>query len=434
MCSEGTMKACRAGMCAAVAALLGTCVLLPSRVEAGPDAGSTKTSGPPAATVENRVTEASLTTITLTMEAIERLAIKSVVVQEGPSARRRLLPGEVMVPIGGSIQLSAPFAGTVVDVDGNSTPVPGAMVKKGEAILRLQPVVKSDREVLTPSERISLARAVADFETAQAQAEGEVSAARVQLDTAQVRLERAQRLRKENATSEKLLDEAKAEFELSKTRLEAAQSKAVAWKQAAQGMQADRQMALVLSAPFDGMLVDVSVMAGQVINAGAPVARFVSLDPLWIRVPVYVGSLQELDAEGDIRIGGVDGRVRPNMQRVERVTGAPSADPLSSSVDLYFKLPNPAMLHRPQERVGVWIPLRDQQSGLLVPWTAILYDIHGNTWAYEQTQPQQFVRRRIEIRDTVEGIALLSRGLRSGMVIVTDGAAELFGVEFGAGK
>lgn len=419
---------------AAVMGFLISSLAMPAVAIGGPDAGPAKTTGPAHANVENRVAESSLTTVTLTPEAIERLAIKTVPVREGSRAHRRLFGGETMVPSGRTIQLAAPFTGTIVEPEGKTAPGPGALVKKGDAILRLLPVVMADREVLTPSERISLARAMADFEAAQAQAEGEVTGARVQLDTAQLRLERAQKLRKENATSEKLLDEAKAEFELSKARLEAAQSKSTAWKQAAQGMQAERQISLVLTAPFDGMLLDLSVAPGEVVNAAAPVARFIGVDPLWIRVPVYVGALAELDVEKDVRIGGMDGRLKPDMQSVDRVEGAPTADPISSSVDLYFSLPNPGHLHRPQQRLGVWISQRGQQSGLIIPWSALLYDIHGNTWVYEQTQPRQFVRRRVEVRDTLGGDAMLSRGLRAGMNVVTDGAAELFGVEFGAGK
>ncbi len=418
----------------AIVAPLAMCLMTQPVAEAGPDGGTTKSTGTVHSTVENRVTEAALTAISLSAKAVERLAIKTVVVREGSVSRFRLLGGETMVPPGRAIQLSAPFAGTIVAIDDQVTPSPGAMLKKGDLILRLQPVMMGDREVLTPSERISLARAAADFEAAQAQAEGEVSAARVQLDAAQVRLERAQRLRKENATSEKLLDEAKAEFDLSRERLEAAQAKGVAWKNAAQGMHADAQLTLNLVAPFDGVLADLTVAPGEPVGANALVARFISVDPLWVRVPVYVGAMNELNLLGEVRIGELDGRPRPNLVIVERITGTPTADSMSASVDLFFRLANTRSQYRPQQRVGIWIPLRESQTGLIVPWSAILYDYHGGTWVYEEIQAGKFARRRVEVRAIESGDALLSRGLRSGMNVVTDGSAELFGVEFGAGK
>jgi len=424
----------RAKAITSILALLVMCLVAQPSAEAGPDAGTAKSTGTAHSTVENRVTEADLTTISLSARAVEHLAIKTALVRVGSVHRYRLLGGETMVAPGRAIQLSSPLMGTIMAIDDKASPVPGAILKKGDPILRLWPVMMGDREILAPSERISLARAAADFEAAQAQADGEVSAASVQLDAAQVRLERAQLLRKENATSEKLLDEAKAEFELSKARLEAAQAKRGAWRNAAQGMHSDAQLALNLVAPFDGVLADLTVAPGEAVGANTLVARFISVDPLWVRVPVYVGAMSELNLQGEVRISGLDGRPRPDSEVVERISGTPTADSMSASVDLFFRLANSQSLYRPQQRVGIWIPLRESQTGLIVPWSAILYDYHGGTWVYEQMQAGKFARRRVEVGAIESGDALLSRGLRPEMNVVTDGSAELYGVEFGAGK
>lgn len=415
-------------------AAMATVCLICRTTEAGSDGAATKPGGVAAATVENRVTEADLTTITLTPQAVERLAVKTVESRAGTLARQRFYGGETLAPPGRTIQLIAPFAGTVLFSDGKPTPATGSPLKKGELILRLQPSLMADREVLAPAERIALARAAADFESAQAQADGEVNAARVQLEAAGIRLERAQRLREQNATSEKLLDEAKAENELAQARLDAAQSMASAWKTASQGVQADPGLSLELISPLDGVLTDLAVVQGQIVSANAPVASVVSLDPLWIRVRAYVGELKDLDLQGTVRIGTLDGRPNPDMKVVTRIAGLPTADALSSSIDLYFKIQNSNGAYRPGQRVGVWIPLDEPVDGVIVPWTAILYDFHGGTWVYEQLQPRQFSRRRVYLDAIDRGNALLTRGLRPGANVVTDGAAELFGVEFGAGK
>ncbi len=402
---------------------------------AGPEGTtSSKPGGAAPASVENRVTEADLTTITLTPLAADRLAIKTVESREGRLNRRRFYGGEAMAPPDRAIQLVAPFAGTIVVGDDGPIPRTGSSLKKGDVILRLQPSVMAEREVLAPSERIALARAAADFEAAQAQAEGEVNAARVQLEAAEVRLDRAQRLRDQNATSVRQLDEAKAEHELAQARLEAAQAKVAAWISASQGMHADPRLSLELLAPFDGVLMDLAVVPGEIIAANSPVARIVSASPLWIRVRTYVGELDDMDPNGVVRLGSLNGRPQPDMPAIERIAGTPTADPVSSAVDLYFLFENSEAAVRPGQRVGVWIPLSETTDGIVVPWSAILYDHHGGAWVYEQLQPRQFSRRRVQLDAVKDGHALLSRGLRAGARIVTDGAAELFGVEFGAGK
>jgi hypothetical protein len=52
----------------------------------------------------------------------------------------------------------------------------------------------------------------------------------------------------------------------------------------------------------------------------------------------------------------------------------------------------------------------------------------------EPTQPQKYVRRRIELLHVLDGLAVLSRGPAVGTKVVIAGAAELFGTEFGVGK
>jgi hypothetical protein len=52
---------------------------------------------------------------------------------------------------------------------------------------------------------------------------------------------------------------------------------------------------------------------------------------------------------------------------------------------------------------------------------------------YVNEQPNIYRRQRVELIETRAGTAFLSRGLRDGDKVVTAGAAELFGTEFGAG-
>jgi hypothetical protein len=53
---------------------------------------------------------------------------------------------------------------------------------------------------------------------------------------------------------------------------------------------------------------------------------------------------------------------------------------------------------------------------------------------YVRTAPTVFSRVRIELSHVVGGLAVLRRGPAAGTDVVSSGAAELFGTEFGAGK
>jgi hypothetical protein len=72
-------------------------------------------------------------------------------------------------------------------------------------------------------------------------------------------------------------------------------------------------------------------------------------------------------------------------------------------------------------------------KGLVVPEAAVLYDIHGDAWVYEDLGDHAYARRRVQIARHAGDRAVIARGIAEGTTVVTAGAAELFGTEFGAG-
>ena len=67
----------------------------------------------------------------------------------------------------------------------------------------------------------------------------------------------------------------------------------------------------------------------------------------------------------------------------------------------------------------------------VLPYAAVLYDANGDTWTYTNPEPLVFVRHKISI-DRVDGeSAILAEGPDAGTKVVTVGAAELIGTEFG---
>ena len=135
------------------------------------------------------------------------------------------------------------------------------------------------------------------------------------------------------------------------------------------------------------------------------------MDTLWIRVAVYAGetdAIDETQPASVTKLGATDG---PKPAR--RVTAPLQGDPLAASVNLYYSLPGTGATLRPGERVLVELPLKTREKGLVVPEAAVLYDIQIARHAGDR--------------------AVVSRGISEGAKVVTAGAAELFGTEFGAG-
>lgn len=92
------------------------------------------------------------------------------------------------------------------------------------------------------------------------------------------------------------------------------------------------------------------------------------------------------------------------------------------------------------QRLGIrTTPLRRAPGGgetgrTLVPYSALIYEPDGETWVYTSPSKLVFVRAKVTV-DRIEGDrALLASGPPIGTSVVTVGAAELYGTEFGVGK
>jgi hypothetical protein len=87
------------------------------------------------------------------------------------------------------------------------------------------------------------------------------------------------------------------------------------------------------------------------------------------------------------------------------------------------------------ERLGIETkPVERGQAGrTTVPYAAVLYDAHGDTFVYTNPDQLVYVRTQVKIERIDGEVALLLDGPPSGTSVVTVGLAELFGAETGVG-
>lgn len=232
---------------------------------------------------------------------------------------------------------------------------------------------------------------------AQADADGRVQQAEIARRLAQVTLARAEKVLAAEAGSERAVDEARAGLETAEAALAVA-----------------RERRALLGAPLTGVMDPA--------------------DGWWIRVPVFAGLLSRLDTDADALVSRLSPELRASGVPARPVSGPPTANAVAATVDLFYRLDAPLDGMRPGERLKVRVPLRAEGERLVAPWAAVLHDSQGGQWVYEKTGPETFVRRRVEVERVLDREAILSRGPLPPAMLVTDGAAELFGTEFGAGK
>ncbi len=415
-----------------------TLLLLLCELSATPGCGSRqtpeKTKSPPPAKVAQPAHEKDLATVTLTPQAEQRLGIRTVEVQRKPVPRKRTFGGEVVCPPGQTITVSAPVSGTLATPDKSQSPLPGTSVAKGQPIFSLLPLLSPERSVLTPSERVAMAESRAALATSQIEAEKGVQSAKVRVEAAEIALGRSKLLLQDKAGSQQAVDDAEAKLNLAQKDLEAAQARYELLAKTTLEADEGRLEPRTIAAPVSGILSNVAAVAGETVVAGDILFELFQYDRAWIRVPVYVGLWRDVrtDQEALVTEFGQSSDVPGRL--VSPVVAPPSADPGAATVDLFYQVANENRELRPGHKVAVTVNLRGEETSLVVPWASILHDVHGGTWVYEQVAPHTFVRRRVHVRFVVASEAVLAVGPEPGTRVVTDGAAELFGTEFGFGK
>jgi RND family efflux transporter MFP subunit len=368
----------------------------------------------PPATQSNPVKEGDLNTITLTDKAVERLGIKTFDVVDQFVGNSRTFSAEVVPTPGKIITVTAPVAGQLMAARNGTPLTAGQQVTKGQQIARL---------IILPAERDLLS------------VEADVKQREIQYNVSLEKVKRNTQLYEEKAGSLRAKQEAEAELANIEAQLKVARNRLQMLRGNTSQALADRMSTLSMEAPISGVIQKVYSSATQVLATAAPIVDIVSLQTLWVRVPVYAGDQAAINAKENAFVRGLSEFGGSSTAVVARpVTGPQTSDPLSTSIDLYYEVDNSKGNFRPGQRISVTLPYKGTKSALVVPFSAVLYDIHGGTWVYENTAPRTFVRRRVELSRVANGMAILNQGPAIGTKVVTDGAAELFGTEFGGGK
>jgi RND family efflux transporter MFP subunit len=381
------------------------------------------TKPPPPAKVDTIAQEWKLNTVVLTAEAEGRLGLKTSAIERRAVERRRTLSGDVTLPAGASIIVAAPFTGTLRAPDEGKLPFEGALVRRAQPMALLVPLLSP----LTAEGRLRL-------EESRQIAAGQVEQAQAQFDAADEELDTQKKLLNESAGTKRAVQQAQAAWDVAKVLLDAALK-----RQELLNLKppdaADATVApLAIEAPQEGVVKAVHATEGEPVTAGAPLFEVLNYAKVWIKVPVYVGDEAEIVRDRPAQVGSLARSPERAQRSAQPVQAPPTATALAATVDLYYELDNPDGAYRPGQRVGVTLVLTGDDESLLVPWSAVVHDSQGGSWVYEKTAPLTFVRRRVEVRFITAIDAVLAQGPAAGAEVVTDGAAELYGTEFGFGK
>lgn len=311
--------------------------------------------------------------------------------------------GSVDTPPGGAAEVGAAIAGRVV-LPPRGLPRPGQSVRKGQLLATLAPAPSSPEEAA----RAGLAVAEAQARAASARAA----------------VERAERLIRDQAISQRDLEDARREATVAAEAERAARRAQSLFTGASGGAGAGSWR---LVAPIDGTLVDVRATPGAAVSQGDVLFRIVDTRELWIRARVPEQDVARLrsDRDASFQISGLEEWLPIDLTgedaNASLVTIGRTVDPASRTVDVIYALRTPDPRLRVGGLVRVGLPAGDDFSGVVIPRAAIIDD-QGREVVYVQVDGEHFEERMVRTGPRAGERAGVGHGLAAGERVVTRGA------------
>ena len=270
--------------------------------------------------------------------------------------------------------LSAPIEASIVSIDAPT----GTQVQSGQPIVTLQP---------SPSAALDISRATNDAVVAEAA------------------YARAQRLRSDGLMSDADVESARA---------------AAASAEAARSSLARRADALTIRAPASGTVEMIAGSPGDLVAAGAPVARIAAPGNIRGRFGIDPMLARRIVPGADVRITPAPADTPAYDVKITSVD--PVADPQTRLASLYAPLPPQANLAIGETLRGV-VTIGRRSGVVTIPYAALLDD-GGETYVF--TVEDGIAKRRTVTTGAEEnGVIEIRSGLESGARVVVSGGTAL---------
>ena len=311
--------------------------------------------------------------------------------------------GNVATPPGGSAEIGAPIAGRVV-APTRGLPRPGDSVRRGQVLATLAPAPSSPEEAARANLAVS-------------EAEARVARSRAAVD-------RAERLIRDQAISQRELEDAQREARVAQESVRAARTAQRLFSGASAGSGAGSWR---LVAPIDGALVEVRAAPGSSVSQGDVLFRVVDMRELWIRarVPEQDAARLRTDRDASFQIAGLEGflpiDVTGDNANASLVTVGRTVDSTSRTVDVIYSLRTPDPRLRVGGLVRVSVPAGADFSGIVVPRTAIVDD-DGREIVYVQVDGEHFEERLVRTGPRQGALIGVAHGLSPDDRVVVRGA------------
>lgn len=302
--------------------------------------------------------------------------------------------------------VSAPFSGIVLNSMNQNLPVVGQQVSDGTVLVRLNPALQS-------SDGENYAQQIINAQS--------------EMELAQQRYERSQRLYEQDAIPELELEEARIEYRQARTQFQSIQEVAqIDMSGVVVTGDSEESYRFDLKSPINGMIVETYVTPGIQVSAGEPLYRIADMSKIWlsVHVPAYKRSSIQSPGSAVFRVQGSD-----QLYTLEEVNGrlvsmGSSIDPQTRTLPVIYEIENTDNNLQTGLFTTVEIDIESSENTLAIPESSLIEE-EGNFVVFVHVSGESFEKRNITTGIRNRGWVEVTSGLSEGEHVVTQNAYQV---------
>ena len=291
--------------------------------------------------------------------------------------------GHVLPSPDSYVEVISPVDGVVQVKNGNKPALPGTSVLRGDVVVVIKPSLQGDG---WPSAHLAYKQSKRDYE-------------------------RAQRLKAQEAISDRDFEAIENEYQTLKAGFEALAG-------------GGGTNALELHAPINGRIIEWNLRPGQRVSTGDKLMAIADPRTVWLRVNVYVQDYRNLGTPVGALIKTNDEGIVVGEESMRLLSSGGALDPDTRTVPVLLQVSNEAGLLRINETVPLELYTSEGISSPAVPFGSI-YDDDGLDVVFVQTGEESFEKRVVQKGPRHENWVAILDGLAGGERVVTQGGYHI---------
>lgn len=158
-----------------------------------------------------------------------------------------------------------------------------------------------------------------------------------------------------------------------------------------------------------GRILRIHLSPGQYVQSGDSLWTVAGWSTLWLRVPVFESEMTRIDRKASAIGRGASSDSKIAIEPLDIPVATNSG---TRTVDVCYAVGNPEWKYRVGQSIQVELPTSMTEDAMLIPRSAVLYDVFGQASCFAgESDADEFHRRRIELGAIHHDDVIVIRGL-----------------------